>query len=229
MQYMLNFSKEEKNEILKFLQTFPKEETKTSFEEFRCKIGKSTVTLYTSGKLLLQGDDCEKARDLVLENVEVENELVLGIDETGRGEDFGPFVIVAVLARPNAMRELRDSKKVKNLDEKAKLVEKNAEGIGVFSVSSEELVEFREKGMNLNAIEAKAINELCDFFKNTGKVKIIVDGSPLKGCKERIEFLVKGDDLNPVVGAASIVAKSVRDASEDRGKRKGWGTWSKKN
>ncbi len=31
----------------------------------------------------------------------------------------------------------------------------------------------------------------------TGKVKIIVDGSPLKGCKEGITFLVKGDDLNP--------------------------------
>ncbi len=119
---MLNFSKEEKKEVLNFLQAFPEKKTKTSFEEFRCKIGKSTVTLYTSGKLLLQGDDCEKARDLVLKKVKVENELILGIDETGRGEDFGPFVIAGVLAKPNAMRELRDSKKVKNLDEKAKLV-----------------------------------------------------------------------------------------------------------
>ena len=94
---MLNFSKEEKKEILNFLRSFDEEKTKTSFEEFRCKIGKSTVTLYTSGKLLLQGDDCEKARDLVLKNVKVKNELILGIDETGRGEDFGPFVIAGVL------------------------------------------------------------------------------------------------------------------------------------
>lgn len=229
MQCMLNFSKKEKKEILKFLRSFDEKKTKTSFEEFRCKIGKSTVTLYSSGKLLLQGDDCEKARNLVLKNVKVENELILGIDETGRGEDFGPFVIAGVLAKPNAMRELRDSKKVKNLEEKAKLVEKNADGIGIFSVSSEKLFEFRKKGMNLNAIEAKAINELCDFFKNAGKFKIIVDGSPLKGCREGIEFLVKGDDLNPVIGAASVIAKSVRDSSEDKGKRKGWGTWSKKS
>ena len=86
------------------------------------------------------------------------------------------------------------------------------------------------QGVNLNQIEAAAINIWHDFFKGLDKkVKILVDGRPLKGVRKGVEFVVKGDDLNPVIGAASIVAKHERDTSQDKGKRKDWGSWQKKN
>jgi len=229
MQCTLNFSGIPKKPVLKFLKQFPGKETKTSFEEFRCLIGESTVTLYGSGKLLIQGSDCEKVKERILEAVEVEEGLVLGIDETGRGEGFGPFVVAAVLAEPGKMRELRDSKKVKDLKGKRKIVEENAVATAVFSVPSQELSSLHEKGINLNEIEARAINAFFDFFKALDKgVEVVVDGNPLKGCRKEISFIVKGDDLNPVVGAASVLAKSERENSKDRGKRLGWGNWGKK-
>ena len=211
------------------MKQFPEKKTTNAFELLRCKIGESTATLYTSGKLLLQGSDCEKARKKILREVDQDDEPILGIDETGRGEATGPFVIDAVLAKTSKMRQLRDSKKVKDLEKKRRLVEKNALGISVFVIGSDELGLLHKQGVNLNQIEAAAINSWHNFFTGIGKKpKIIVDGSPLKGCKAGISFLVKGDDINPVIGAASVIAKSVRDKSDDKGKRLGWGSWGKK-
>jgi len=227
MQCVLNFS-EDRKEVLEFLRGFPCLEAKSQHEMLRCKIGESVVTLYKSGKVLIQGEDCEKVKERVLAGVKVEDELVVGIDETGRGEGFGPFVVAGVLARPSSLRELRDSKKVKDLEGKMKIVDKNALGIAIVSFSSEELSLMHEEGKTLNEIEARAINEICSFLgEKAGNAKIVVDGSQIKGCPERIVFLVRGDDLNPVVGAASVVAKSVREKSEDKGKRRDWGNWGK--
>lgn len=229
MQCTLNFSDKERTGLLRFLKQFPEKKTNNAFELFRCKICESTATLYTSGKLLLQGSDCEKAKEKILKAVDQDDEPILGIDETGRGEETGPFVIAAVLAKPSRMRQLRDSKKVKDLEKKRRLVEKNALGISVFVIGSKELGLLHKQGVNLNQIETAAINSWRDFFTETGKKpRIVVDGNPLKGCKAGISFLVKGDDINPVIGAASVIAKSVREKSGDKGKRLGWGSWGKK-
>lgn len=228
MQCVLNFSGEESRVLKRFLENF--EQMKPGrHEEMRCSAGKSTLTLYSSGKLLIQGPDCERIKLEILESVDLGNGLVVGVDETGRGEGFGPFVIAAVLATPKKMRELRDSKKTRDLKKKLGVVEGNAEAIVVASVSSKELSEFHEKGISLNEIEARVINAIHGFFRKQGiKALFVVDGSPLKGCAEGIVFQVKGDDLNPVVGAASVVAKNARDSSKDSGKRAGWGNWGKK-
>jgi len=227
MQCVLNFSGEENKALKLFLEKF-EQFRPGAHEEMRCRSGSSVLTLYSSGKLLIQGSDCERVKLEILEGVDLGKGLVLGIDETGRGEGFGPFVIAAVLAAPQSMRELRDSKKVRDIEAKRRIVEEKALAIGVFSVSSKELSELHEKGISLNRIEANAINALHGFFGGIAKAETIVDGSPLKGCAKGVSFQVKGDDLNPVVGAASVVAKSARDSSEDRGKRRDWGNWGVK-
>lgn len=229
MQCVLNFSKEEKAGVKSFLEQFSRIETKSRYEEYRCKIEESTVTLYTSGKVLVQGEDCEKTKKLILKKGPAAKETILGIDETGRGEDYGPFVVAAVLGTVDSMRELRDSKKTKNIQEKLGLVEENAMATGVAVVSAKELWEFHEKGVNMNQIEAEIINGFVTFFKGIEKnAKIVVDGNPIKGVTKEAGFLVKGDDLNPVVGAASILAKATRDKSGDKEKRKDWGRWQEK-
>jgi ribonuclease HII len=227
MQCVLNFSGEENTALKRFLGAF--EQLRPGPRgEARCRLGNSTLTLYSSGKLLIQGPDCEKAKKRVLESVDLGKEIVLGIDETGRGEGTGPFVIAAVLAAPRDMRELRDSKKTGDIEAKRSIVEEKALAIATFSVSSKELSELHEKGINMNKIEAMAINAIHGFFSEISGAKTIVDGSPLRGTASGVSFLVKGDDLNPVVGAASVVAKSARDSSADKGKRKDWGSWREK-
>ena len=225
MQASLNFS-DNIRDTLEFLKKFPRLETKSSHELLRCKIGEATVTMFKSGKLLVQGKGFEKAKGIILKGLEKKEKAIIGIDETGRGESFAPFVVAGVLAKASSMREMRDSKKTGSIEKAFKQAEKNAQGIAVFSISAKELFELHEKGKNLNQIEAIAIAEMVSFFRKHEKnAKAIVDGNPIKECPAGIQFLPKGDDLNPVIGAASVVAKYYRDHSKDREKRKNWGNW----
>lgn len=230
MQCTLNFSEHEKPAVKSFIQAFPRVETNSPFEEYRCKVRGSIVTLYSSGKVLIQGEDCEKVKEIFLDEVQVAGEIVLGIDETGRGENFGPFVIAAVMADVNAMREIRDSKKTRNVLEKLVIVEGKAMATGVAVVSAKELWEFHEKGVSMNMVEATVINCFMAFFKGIEKnIKVVVDGSPIRGVSGEASFLVRGDDKNPVVGAASILARATRENSQDKEKRKDWGKWGQKS
>lgn len=226
MPITLNFSGKEKEKVLGALEG--SEEilpTNTQYEEFRCRRGKSTVTVYTSGKVVVQGGAERAVADSLLASLEMGEEIVLGIDETGRGERFGPFVVAAVLADRNKMRELRDSKKIAKagLGEKRALVMKNARKSAVVSVSAADIDRRRAHGENMNQIEARLIDDLVAGFRGAcSEYPVRVDGSALPVKTRGIEFVPKGDDKDPVIGAASVLAKHVRENSEDRGERKSW-------
>ena len=223
MQAVLNFGKNSKQKIISFLESYPSEATKEKFEEKRAKIGESTVTLYDSGKLVLQGKDCEKVKEMLLEALGEKGETILGIDETGRGELNGPFVVCGVLGTEGKLRELRDSKKTKKISEKQGTIEKNAKAIASFSFSPEFIDEAREKGITMNELQAAAVDGIAQSFRRLDKkTRVVVDGNVIKEVKENAEFLPKADDLNPVVGAASVKAKFLRDTSANKQKRKTW-------
>ncbi|MDO8627363.1 MAG: hypothetical protein Q7K42_02775 [Candidatus Diapherotrites archaeon] len=223
MNVSLNFGKNQVKEVRKFLEQFPALEIKTDFEEFRAQIADCTVTLYNSGKLSIQGTEVNQAKELILAAVQGPNELVFGIDETGRSEIEGPFVIAGVLGSSNNLRELRDSKKTSRIHEKFDVVTEKSLAQISLSLNAEFVDKLREQGLTLNEIEKIAVNKFTELFEELGvKAKFIVDGSPIQDAKKEIEFLVKGDDLEPVVGAASIVAKHLRDISKDKKKRETW-------
>lgn len=218
---VLNFSQEEKDKIIKELSSNPEKKVSASFEEKRWLIDGCTVTLYKTGKLVIQGRQCRKVADEILKKMLSREELILGIDEAGRGEHFGNFTIAAVLADKNRMRELRDSKKIKRLEEKLKIVEENSLASVVVSFSPEFIDEARRAGITMNELQKRFIDFAPKLFKITGKsFKIHVDGSPIKGCNA--EFIVHGDDKCPVIGAASVLAKSARDKSQNKKIRKTW-------
>ncbi len=197
--------------------------TNTRYEEVRCKIGKCTVTLYSSGKLVVQGETSELVKGMILERMDLKEEMVFGIDETGRGESTGPFVIAGVLGDRNKLRGLRDSKKIKDIKKAYNTVTGNSKAIISVSLTSGEIDGARNKGLTMNEIEARIVDLMAKLLRELGEnVHIRVDGSPLNVKEKGIEFLVKGDDLDPVIGAASVVAKAERDMSEDKGLRKSW-------
>jgi len=228
MQSVLNFSEREKKELKQFLKVFRELEPKSPFEEARAEANGCVLTLYKSGKLLIQGKNAEKIKEKILEGMKGKNELVLGIDETGRGENFGPFVVAGVLGETKKLRELRDSKKTKNIVEKAGIAEKNLLGKKIVLFTAKEIDFLRNSGKNMNEIEAEAINKITMFFRKKyaeKKFRVVVDGAPIKGVKHA-EFVPKADDKIVQVSAASLLAKNARNNSSDRSERK---TWKKRN
>ena len=223
LQKVLNFGEKDKEKIKQLLEYFESKPTKTTFEELRVKVKNSTITLYTSGKTVIQGNDCEEVKKWFLSEMKLDSERIIGIDETGRGERTGPFVISAVLGEENNLREIRDSKKTKKLEEKINLITENSEFQAIFSFNASYVDRLRNKGLNLNEIESQAIDSIKELFKNLDeKVEIIADGKPLNSKLTGIKFIVKGDDKNTVISAASNLAKYFREQSKDKAERKSW-------
>ncbi len=223
MQAVLNFKPEEKKKVLEALKQFKAKAPNNEYEARAVEIDGCRVTFFQSGKLLIQGANAEQVKEKLLQLVETEDELVLGIDEVGRGENFGPFVVAGVLGWTSKLRELRDSKKTAKIAEKAKIVEQNALGQALVVVSAAEIDARRNAGETMNDIQADGVNQIIGYFRKhfQEKFRIIVDGSPIAGIAS-VEFLPKADDLIPQCGAASIIAKHARDSSTDKEKRKSW-------
>jgi len=223
MAVSLNFSCEEKELIKGALAEFKKVKTNTDFEEERWQVNGCTVTLYNTGKLVVQGKEEQEIKRFIIDRLELEEDLLLGIDETGRGESSGPMTISLVLGDKNKLRELRDSKKVNDIEKKERIVTENALAHATFSFSSRYIDYVRKKGVTLNELQLRVIEHAPRvFLAGEDKVKLKVDGKRLRGSPKEAEFIVKGDDLDPVIGAASVLAKHAREKSGDKGKRKTW-------
>ena len=223
MSITLNFQKKHLTLLESTLSEFQKIPVTSQYEHARFKDKDNVIVVYSSGKTVIQGKKEEEAKKNLLEKLGLTQELVLGFDESGRGENFGPFVIAGVLGDSNLMRENRDSKKTKKINEKFENVTKNALAIASFSLSAEFVDRLRKKGFNLNEIESKIIDKTTEvFLELEEKPRIVVDGNPMKTTKKEIEFIPKADDLEPIVGAASISAKFLRENSKDSKKRETW-------
>ncbi|MCR4336094.1 MAG: DUF3378 domain-containing protein [archaeon] len=222
MQETLNFGKSEKNKLTEILTKFEEGKTTNYFEEKRAKHEGCTITLYTSGKISIQGENASKVKDEILSQMGLEQELSIGIDETGRGEFDGPMVISGVLADNNELRQIRDSKKTRDIAKKEKIVSEKMLGAVTVTLNAELIDLVRNSGKNLNELEAETIDKISEILSNYMSAKIIVDGAPLKVKNKKIIFEPKADDHVASVGAASIIAKHARNNSSDKKTRKTW-------
>ena len=134
---------------------------------------------------------------------------IAGVDEVGRGCLAGPVVAAAVILDPNhPIKGLRDSKKLsaKKRDELAEEIKEKALAWSVAAMGPEVIDKINILQATLEAMKA-AVEKLPvepDFVQ--------VDGNKLPKWKWLSEAVVKGDDKVEWISAASIIAKTTRDA-----------------
>lgn len=188
-----------------------------------------SFNLFKTGKLVLQGpnkEEIELEKESILSNIfNIKEKIILGFDEVGRSELTGPFVICGLLGYNEELMELRDSKKTSDIENAKQKADKQALGYMTLTLNPRFVDMLRGKEINLNKMESEFIAATKSFIDKLDlNIETIVDGQALNkdlNLKE-IKFIKKADDTVPVVAAASIVAKSVRDNSKNDDKRKTW-------
>ena len=148
---------------------------------------------------------------------------VIGIDEAGRGPLVGGVYAAAVsvpldLAARLLEGEWRGINDSKQLSEKKRerLAEtiKATEGCvwAVASASPAEIDRLNILNATYLAMQRAAAEVGSRLGGDAGRVTILVDGNPAKGLPYPSQNLVKGDAKSLLIAAASILAKTSRDA-----------------
>jgi len=133
-----------------------------------------------------------------------------GCDEAGRGCYAGPVFAAAVILPPQfAHPELNDSKQVS--EEKRRqlqqYIKENALSYAIAMVDNDEI-----DRINILQASFKAMHLALDALKRRPKF-ILVDGNRFKPYRKiKHECIIKGDGIYASIAAASILAKTARDA-----------------
>jgi ribonuclease HII len=135
--------------------------------------------------------------------------LVCGVDEAGRGPLAGPVVAAAVILDPaRPIPGLNDSKKLseKKRDALALLIRERAIAWAVAEASIEEIDRLNILYASMLAMQ-RAVAAL-----SVRPESAMVDGNRCPKMDIPCEAVVKGDGKIASIAAASILAKTVRDA-----------------
>lgn len=135
--------------------------------------------------------------------------LICGVDEAGRGPLAGPvFAAAVILDASNPVEGLADSKKLteKTRDRLAPLIRERSLAWAVASASVEEIDALNILQATLlamrRAIEALALQP----------DEVLVDGTHCPRIVQPVRAIVRGDSCVAAISAASILAKTARDA-----------------
>lgn len=154
-------------------------------------------------KLPHKSDFCLNVREIVHAGP------VAGVDEAGRGPLAGPVVAAAVILHPDrTIAGLADSKKLtpERREELAPVIRQLAcVGIGIAEPAEIDRINILHATM---AAMARAVGNL-----SIRPGYALIDGNRIpEGLPCPAEALIKGDAREPAISAASIIAKTVRDA-----------------
>jgi ribonuclease HII len=163
--------------------------------------------------------------------------IIAGVDEAGRGCVIGPLVIAAVSIKDSSIKKLkeigvRDSKLLtkKRREEIYEEILQNCEEIKVVKIPPKIINKTMEDKISLNKLELKYFIKLIKMLEKVNVVYIdcpdVKEERLEKEVSKRIDKKIKvvsmhkADARMPIVSAASIVAKVVRDKEIEKIKRK---------
>jgi ribonuclease HII len=136
------------------------------------------------------------------------NMLIAGVDEVGRGPLAGPVVAAAVILNPNQpIMQIKDSKSLSEKDREQLfyIIQKACLAWSIGRAEVHEIDTMNILQASLLAME-RAVQRL--------KIKpdqVLVDGKHCPNISYSVEAIINGDQTVPVISAASIIAKVIRD------------------
>jgi ribonuclease HIII len=233
-----------RKEIRKLQEFIDKNKLKTlpptnEYEKIRLKDGRIQLILYNTGKLVFNNsEESSEILKSILER-ETDFDLYLGSDEAGKGEWYGPLVVVATALNPEEIFKLRmlgvkDSKTMKT----PKIME-TAQRILKLKITHQTMLltpetynklykNFKSEGKTLNDLLAwahsRVIKDLISRIEFK-KAYLVID----KFDQKKMDFQINKLDLSNVdvvqmsggesetpVAAASIIAKYQFEREVDR-------------
>lgn len=135
--------------------------------------------------------------------------LICGVDEAGRGPLCGSVVAAAVILNPERpIAGLADSKKLSERarDHLAPLIKCDALAWAVAEASVEEID--RLNILHATMLAMKRAVEALNMIPH----EVLVDGNRIPDLRISARAIIKGDVTEPSISAASILAKTHRDA-----------------
>jgi len=136
--------------------------------------------------------------------------MIFGVDEAGRGPLAGPVVAAAVLLCDGGIAGLDDSKKLSARRRgvlESEIKARCCWAIGMASVAEIDAINILQATM---LAMTRAVDALAADLAAL-PVEVLVDGNRLPKWRYHARAIIGGDALEPVISAASIIAKEHRD------------------
>ena len=236
--FTYKFTKNDFEKIKNFFESENCSFTTQQYAFFKATSSNYGATLYTSGKIVIQGKEVSeivekfcKIMDIEFQNEEkttdeITDDFYVGIDESGKGDFFGPLVIAGVAVKPKTKKMFADLgiKDSKQLDDekilKLAIEIKNNAKWSVVVINPQKYNELYEKFKNLNKLlawgHARAIENVLEkepkctlalsdkFAKNDN---VIENALMTKGRKIKMVQKTKGEE-DIAVASASVLARA---------------------
>jgi ribonuclease HIII len=239
MSYTLNLTNTQAGEIISKYHEYSVPAT-NNYTLFRAKCKGTTITIFKTLTMIIQGSGVEEIYNQICDILKIEKNLeikasnstdvnlsIIGTDEVGTGDFFGPVVVAGAFVPANkipAMMKLgvKDSKLLTDakISEIAPIIMKDIKYSALILDNMKFNYLTREKNFNMNKIKALLHNNV--IYNIIPKVEaydaIIIDGFTTKDkyfeyikdqqhIIENVELEEKGESKYIAIAVASIIAR----------------------
>jgi ribonuclease HII len=139
----------------------------------------------------------------------INEEMMAGVDEVGRGPLAGPVIAAAVILNPESpIQGLMDSKKISEKKRNILAIEIREKALA-WAIGRAEHDEI--DSINILQASLLAMKRAVESLSIEPEL-VLVDGLHCPNIIYKVEAIIKGDSKIPAISAASIIAKVARDS-----------------
>jgi len=143
-------------------------------------------------------------------------DLIIGVDEAGRGPLAGPVVAAAVALNSKKFKNrIDDSKKLTPFARERAFKEIIAKALFGIGIVDEKIIDRKNIFVSTSLAMEKAVLDLLGKTGEEKNIHIIVDGNVRLNTTHPVTNIIRGDSLSKSIASASILAKVTRDRIMD--------------